>query len=123
MDENSHMNAVTQVMPNITLVRFQPKNREAENNDTPKKRNTYGLNRTVFMRRIGMSMNKTKNSDYITKKTKKSLSNSIKGRAEKGYRFEDAQNLLQHVLMNDAEHGKPVRLKIDKSPRTTLEIP
>ena len=71
MDENSHMNAVIQVMPNITLVRFQPKNREAENNDTPKKKNTYGLNRTVFMRRIGMSMNKIRNGDYIIKENQK----------------------------------------------------
>ena len=71
MDENSHINAVTQVMPNITLVRFQPKNREAENNDTPKKKNTYGLNRTVFMRRIGMSMNKIRNGDYIIKENQK----------------------------------------------------
>ena len=71
MDKNSHKNAVTQVMPNITLVRFQPKNREAENNDTPKKKNTYGLNRTVFMRRIGMSMNKIRNGDYIIKENQK----------------------------------------------------
>ena len=71
MDKNSHINAVTQVMPNITLVRFHPKNREAENNDTPKKRNTYGLSRIVFMRRIGMSMNKIRNGDYIIKENQK----------------------------------------------------
>ena len=67
MDENSHTNAVPQVIPNITLVRFQPKNREAANNDTPKKKNTYGRNRTVFMMRMGMSMDKTKDGDCATK--------------------------------------------------------
>ena len=71
VDKNSHANAVAQVMPNITLVRFQPKNLEAANSATPKKKNTYGRNRIVFIRRMGMSMNKTKNSDYITKKNQK----------------------------------------------------
>ena len=71
VDKNSHANAVAQVMPNITLVRFQPKKLEAANSATPKKKNTYGRNRTVFIRRIGMSMNKIKNGYYITKENEK----------------------------------------------------
>ena len=73
VDKNSHAKATPQVMPNITPVRFQPKNLEAANNDIPKKKNTYGRNRTVFMMRMGMSMDKTKYSDCVTKKTRKSL--------------------------------------------------